>query len=213
MPTFRAPVWSAPTQAYHLGIEPGFVSQSAVELASDSTGGVTFKDTDAVLNITTNAIHALIEEGTANQWFAKLPSHEMLIKRVRHTFSVLPTSVHNRASLASVWMTPKQVSFVWRPETIEVAPPLLSFEESESESEASDDSGEQTEPEPDIPESNLPPVTIRDPEQMSREEYLLSRLRAAKARAQAEELRLQYFESTGRMPPDSESDETDEEED
>lgn len=210
MPVFRAPIWSAPTQAYHLGVEPSFVEQSSVDLASDSTGGVTFSDQDKVLNITTNALHALIDEGNTHQWFAKLPSHEMLMKRVRHTFSTLPTASHNKALLASVWMTPKQISFVWRPETVESGPPPLVFEESEDEQE-SVDSGEQTEPEPEIPESNLPPVAIRDDQRMSQEEYLLSRLRAAKARAQAEELRLQYFETTGRMPPDSESDETDEE--
>jgi len=53
-------------------------------------------------------------------------------------------------------------------------------------------------------------VALRDTVQESHEEYLLTRLRAAKARVEAEKMRMQYFETTGRMPPDSESDDEDE---
>jgi len=69
--------------------------------------------------------------------------------------------------------------------------------------ENSEDS--ENEVEPEIAESNLPPVALTDDASESHEEYLLTRLRAAKARMKAEQVRMQYFETTGRMPPDSES--------
>jgi hypothetical protein len=74
--------------------------------------------------------------------------------------------------------------------------PQISFE----------DSDEETEDEKvDIPESDLPTMELVDDAQETQEEYLLTRLRAAKARVEAEQIRMQYFETTGRMPPDSES--------
>ena len=75
---------------------------------------------------------------------------------------------------------------------------LIYFEDSESDGEES------------IAESNLPPVALRADRAASHEEYLLTRLRAAKARVEAEQIRMQYFEATGRMPPDSEDEDEDE---
>jgi hypothetical protein len=46
---------------------------------------------------------------------------------------------------------------------------------------------------------------LTDDAKETQEEYLLTRLRAARARVEAEQIRMQYFETTGRMPPDSES--------
>ena len=96
-------------------------------------------------------------------------------------------------------MTPKLLTFVWIPE-VSRAPPLC-IDDSES------DAGT----EPELEESSLPPVALKDIASQSQEAYLLSRLRAAKARVQEEQTRMQYFETTGRMPPDSESDEDEEE--
>ena len=64
----------------------------------------------------------------------------------------------------------------------------------------------------ELQESSLPPVALRDVASQSQEAYLLSRLRAAKARVEEERTRMQYFETTGRMPPDSDSDSEGEEE-
>ena len=47
-------------------------------------------------------------------------------------------------------------------------------------------------------------MELVDDAQETQEQYLLTRLRAAKARVEAEQIRMQYFEATGRMPPDSE---------
>jgi hypothetical protein len=62
----------------------------------------------------------------------------------------------------------------------------------------------------EIVDSALPPVALKDNTQQTHEEYLLTRLRAAKARVEAEQIRMQYFEATGRMPPDSDEEEEDE---
>ena len=42
-------------------------------------------------------------------------------------------------------------------------------------------------------------------------QYLLTRLRAAKARVEAEQIRMQYFEAMGSMPPESDEDEDEDE--
>ena len=75
--------------------------------------------------------------------------------------------------------------------------PQISFEDSESEGSSEGD-------EVEISESALPPVELVDDAQETQEQYLLTRLRAARARVEAEQIRMQYFEATGRMPPDSE---------
>jgi hypothetical protein len=212
---FQAPAWTASQQAYQIVIRTWFVEKSACALEQDTTGNTVFADMDSVHNVTDEVIHRLIKEGDANKWFAKLPSHEQLMKRVRHTFTNLPSSSHTAAVLTTLWLTPKQVTFVWRAEEREPPAPALAFEESDEEDgdgeEGEDDYSSEGD-EVDIPESNLPPVAIQDETKASQEEYLLSRLRAAKARVEAEQIRMMYFETTGHMPPDSDSeDESDDE--
>jgi hypothetical protein len=194
-------------------MRPWYLNEkSACALEQDTTGNTVFADMDSVHNITDDVIHRLIKEGDSNKWFAKLPSHEQLMKRVRHTFTNLPSSSHNSAVLTTLWLTPKQVTFVWRAEEREPPAPALAFEDSDEESEDGEDDYSSEGDQVDIPESNLPPVAIQDEKKASQEEYLLSRLRAAKARVEAEQIRMMYFETTGHMPPDSESeDETDDE--
>jgi hypothetical protein len=69
----------------------------------------------------------------------------------------------------------------------------------------SDSEGSSVGDEVEVTESELPPVELVDDSQQTHEEYLLTRLRAAKARVETEQIRMQYFEATGRMPPDSET--------
>ena len=162
-------------------------------------------DTDRVLNVTDLVVEQLINEGHANSWFAKLPSHEQLMKRVQNTFGSLATEAHNTAVVNLLLMTPKQLTLVWSPTTLaDAQPPPMYFEESDDSEHESD-----AEPEPEIGESNLPPVSLTDDSKQTHEQYLLTRLRAAKARVETEQLRMQYFETTGRMPPDSESESED----
>lgn len=211
---FQAPTWTASQQAYQIVVRPWYLEKCVSPLVQDSTGNTVFDDMDGVHNITDETVHRLIQEGDQNKWFAKLPNHEQLMKRVRHTFTNLPSSAHTVAVLTTLWLTPKQVTFVWRAETREPPAPALAFEDSEEEGDNGDDGSEYSTDgdEVDVPESNLPPVAIRDEGKASQEEYLLSRLRAAKARVEAEQIRMMYFETTGHMPPDSDSeDETDDE--
>jgi hypothetical protein len=120
------------------------------------------------------------------------------MKRVRHTFKSLARDDENAAALRTIILTPKQLTLVWEP-FVKQKPLLpISFEDS-------DDSDSSAGEEVELPESDLPPVQLTDDSQQSQEEYLLTRLRAAKARVEAEQIRMQYFEATGRMPPDSES--------
>ena len=197
MSTFKAPVWDASQAQYNIQV----TAECACSLGVDKTGAFTFKDSDELLNITDNILHALIAEGAANKWFARLPTHEQLMKRVKHSFATLPGVAHTDGVLSTIWMTPKQVTFIWRPEVRTQAPPPLEFEDSEDEDTAS------------IKESSLPPVAlVNGPNSpQNKEQYLLTRLRAAKARVEAEQIRMEYYEATGRMPPDSESDEEDDE--
>ena len=98
------------------------------------------------------------------------------------------------------------MTMVWTPMTPErpKIPPMC-FDDSDGEELHS-----ESESEPEIPESKLPPVELKDPNFLTKEEYLLTRLRAARARVEAEEIKMQYFESTGKMPPESDSEEDDE---
>jgi hypothetical protein len=169
-----------------------------VFIKKDTNGSTVFNDNDTLENYTDTVIHNLIDEGASGNWFAKLPSHDQLVKRVRHSFRTLAQDTDNSASLVTLLLTPKVVTFVWSP--MFVAPstvPQISFEDSESEGSSQGD-------EVEISESALPPVELVDDEQETQEQYLLTRLRAAKARVEAEQIRMQYFEATGRMPPDSE---------
>jgi len=197
MALFLQPRWDSAEAHYVIDTTPEFRSdkEDYVPITRDARGSTTFTDDDALHNITDDVVHALIEEGGTNKWFSKLPSHEQLMKRVRHTFANLASDAHNYACLGTVLMTPKQLTFVWTPLTSATAPAMY-IEDSEAE---------ETEPEPELQESNLPAVALRSSAQETREEYLLTRLRAAKARVEAEQIRMQYFEATGRMPPDSDS--------
>jgi hypothetical protein len=173
---------------------------SRVNLKRDSSASLTFENEEQVLEVVSALLHILLKEGGDNHWFAKLPSHEQLMKRVKHLFSNMPQgSEESQAYISSVFMNPKVLTLVWTPvQPLQQSQQGIYFEDSESDGEES------------IAESNLPPVALRADRAASREEYLLTRLRAAKARVEAEQIRMQYFEATGRMPPDSEEEDEDE---
>lgn len=199
--SFVPPTWDAANGHYIINLVPTFADKVRVFIKKDTTGSTVFNDNDAVENYTDNVIHNLIDEGASGNWFAKLPSHDQLVKRVRHSFKALAKDTENAAVLTTLLLTPKVVTFVWTPTY--VAPsstPQISFEDSESEGSEGSSEGDEVE----IPESALPPVELVDDAQQTQEEYLLTRLRAARARVETEQIRMQYFEATGRMPPDSE---------
>ena len=202
--SFAAPTWDSANGQYVIELLAGLSNKLLTFLTKDTNGSTVFKENDAVENFTDEVIHNLIEEGASNNWFAKLPSHEQLVKRVRHSFKRLASDNENAANLKTLLLTPKVVTFVWDPTFVNVpTTPQISFDDSESEGSSEGD-------EVEIPESALPPVELQDDVQQSREEYLLTRLRAARARVEAEQIRMQYFETTGRMPPDSEDEDEDE---
>lgn len=196
---FLSPTWDSSNSQYVIEVNPEFpLKETRVQINKDTNGSTVFSNPDSLENITDDIIHAMISEGNQGNWFSKLPSHDQLVKRVRHTFKRLSQDSENVSSLKSILLTPKQVTLVWEPYTFtDTAVPQISFD-SESESDSESNSNE-------IPESNLPPVKLTDDSKETHEEYLLTRLRAAKARVEAEQIRMEYFESTGRMPPDSDS--------
>lgn len=211
MPTvFTAPEWMSNESQYKLTVTEDYArslaANTSVGLKRDSAGSYTFSNQDQLLEVTSALLHSLLKEGSENNWFSKLPSHEQLLKRVKHTFLCLPEPNQTLAFVSCVYMNPKVLTLQWTP----VSPPPLPsaqvqqqgiyFEDSESE-------------EADITESQLPPVELRDNRLVSQEEYLLTRLRAAKARVEAEQIRMQYFEATGSMPPESDEEDEDEDED
>lgn len=198
--TFLAPKWDAGQGHYVIEVKESFTTNTRVALGRDSNGTPEFIDLDRLYNVTDSTIHKLLKEGDENKWFAKLPSHEQLMKRVRNSFKGEPTEKHNAVLLSTLLLTPKQITFLWSPVTHREEAPPMYIDESEG-----DDSESDAGTEPEISESNLPPVALTDDTQQTKEEYLLTRLRAAKARVEAEQIRMQYFETTGRMPPDSES--------
>jgi hypothetical protein len=195
--TFNPPVWDQTNSHYVINLLPIAYETTQVLIKKDTNGSTTFNDLDAVENITDSIIHNLIDEGASGNWFSKLPSHDQLMKRVRHTFLRLAKENENAAILNTLLLTPKQITLVWNPAVQVVSSPQIAFD---SDSEGSSD-GDEVE----VTESDLPPVELVDDSQQSQEEYLLTRLRAAKARVEAEQIRMQYFEATGRMPPDSDS--------
>ena len=201
--SFLSPKWDASQEQYVIETSKLFKNNTsmALLLAQDNRGNTVFSDLDALHNVTDSVVNSLIHEGANQKWFSKLPSHEQLMKRVRHTFSKLVVNGATMSGeLTAILMTPKQLTFVWSPS--EVVPPLyIDDSDSQSESNSETDVGVEA----DIQESNLPPVALVDDKHLSKEEYLLTRLRAAKARVETEQLRMMYFESTGRMPPDSDS--------
>jgi len=202
--SFVPPTWDASSSQYVINLVSAFSDKTRVFIKRDTNGSTVFNDSDAVENVTDAVIHNLIDEGSSGNWFSKLPSHEQLMKRVKHTFKSLSQESENAAVLQTLLLTPRQITLVWNPIVFESpAIPQISFENSETE-ESSEDEGVE------IPDSDLPPVKLTDDSQETHEEYLLTRLRAAKARVETEQIRMQYFEATGRMPPDSDS-ETEEE--
>lgn len=188
--SFVQPIWDPANGHYVIDL---LKKDIHVTINKDVSGNTIFSNTDKVENITHDIIHALIEEGSNGNWFSKLPSHDQLVKRVKHTFKNLANLSDNSAELKTLLLTPKQITFLWNPTTY-TNPLQISFDESESD-------GDQIE----ISESDLPPVRLTDDSEENQEEYLLTRLRAAKARVEAEQIRMEYFQATGRMPPDSES--------
>lgn len=199
--SFVPPVWDSVNNHYIIELLPAFMEGLRVLIKKDSTGSTVFSNADAVENITDSVIHKLIDEGSKGNWFSKLPSHDQLIKRIRHTFKNLAKESDNGANLSTLLLTPKQVTLLWNPLTFTPPKtmPQIEFDDSDSDSDSSQ--GDAVE----IPESDLPPVRLTDDAQETREQYLLTRLRAANARVEAEQIRMQYFEATGRMPPDSDS--------
>jgi hypothetical protein len=194
--SFIPPTWDASNSHYIINLLPATSEDTRVLIKKDSTGSTVFNDQDAVENITDRIIHNLITDGASGKWFSKLPSHEQLIKRVRHTFKRLAQGSENSATVNTLLLTPKQVTLVWEPATF-VQNNQIAFDSDSEESSQGD--------EVEVAESELPPVELVDDSQLTQEEYLLTRLRAAKARVEAEQIRMQYFEATGRMPPDSDS--------
>jgi hypothetical protein len=195
--SFVAPVWNSSDNHYVIELLSEFSETMVISIAKDANGNTVFSDDNTLENLTDTIIHALIEDGNEGKWFTKLPSHEQLVKRVRHTFKALAQDTNNVASPTNLFLTPKQVTIVWTPKTVNTVP-QISFDDSDSEASSDGD-------EVEVPESNLPVVQLTDDAKETQEEYLLTRLRAAKARVEAEQIRMQYFETTGRMPPDSDS--------
>jgi hypothetical protein len=199
--SFVPPTWDSANGHYVINLVPAFTDKMRVFIKKDTNGSTVFKDNDTLENYTDTVIHNLIDEGASGNWFSKLPSHDQLVKRVRHSFKALAQENENAAVLQTLLLTPKVVTLVWAPTYI--APsvgPQISFEDSESEGSEGSSEGDEVE----LSESALPPVELVDDVQETQEQYLLTRLRAARARVDAEQIRMQYFEATGRMPPDSE---------
>ena len=195
---FVSPKWDSAQNHYSIETTSDLRATMRSAINRNNVGSTVFSDTDDVHDRTVEVLHSLISEGSQNKWFTKLPSHEQLLKRVRHTFSSLGDSENNMAFLQTLLMTPKQLTLVWTPITVKEseAPPMY-FEDSDGE----------TESDVEVEDSALPPVSLTDDVKLTQEEYLLTRLRAARARVEAEQIKMQYFETTGKMPPDSDSEE------
>jgi hypothetical protein len=195
--TFNPPTWDSSNNHYIINLLPAIYEKTQVLIKKDTNGSTVFTDLDVVENITDAIINNLIEDGSAGNWFSKLPSHEQLMKRVRHTFKRLAQDSENAAVLNTLFLTPKQITLVWNPAVQVRSNPQISFDSDSEKSSVGD--------EVNVAESELPPVELVDDSQETQEAYLLTRLRAAKARVETEQIRMQYFEATGRMPPDSDS--------
>ena len=198
--SFNSPKWDAKESQYVIDSTEALKTKSQLAIGLNSSGSTVFLDEDKVHNITVEVLHSLISEGSENKWFTKLPSHEQLMKRHQHRFSSLADREKNTAFLENILMTPKTLTLVWSLITVKAKVPQMAFEDSEDELDS----------EPEVEESDLPPVELKDGSKVTQEEYLLTRLRAARARVEAEQIKMQYFEATGKMPPDSEDEEDDE---
>ena len=202
--SFVPPSWDAANGHYVINLLPAFADKVRTVIKKDTNGSTVFNDNDAVENFTDMVINNLIDEGSSGNWFAKLPSRDQLVKRVRHSFKSLAQDSDNSATLSTLLLTPKVVTFLWTPTFIAPSSvPQISFEDSDSEGSSEGD-------EVEISESALPSLELIDEAQETQEQYLLTRLRAARARVETEQIRMQYFETTGRMPPDSEDEDEDE---
>ena len=202
--SFVPPSWDAANGHYVINLLPAFADKVRTVIKKDTNGSTVFNDNDAVENFTDMVINNLIDEGSSGNWFAKLPSRDQLVKRVRHSFKSLAQDSDNSATLSTLLLTPKVVTFLWTPTFIAPSSvPQISFEDSDSEGSSEGD-------EVEISESALPSLELIDDAQETQEQYLLTRLRAARARVETEQIRMQYFETTGRMPPDSEDEDEDE---
>lgn len=198
--SFVSPKWDAENKHYFIESTETLRLETRVAISKDTKGSTVFTDSDEVHDITAEMIHDLIEEGDANRWFSKLPTHEQLMKRINHTFSKLSDENNNMAVVNNILMTPKLLTIVWTPITVkEDKGPQMYVDDS--------DDSDGMESEPEVANSHLPPVALKQSIEETQEEYLLTRLRAARARVEAEQIKMQYFEATGKMPPDSESDE------
>jgi len=196
--SFVQPVWDSTNNHYVIELLPAFSQTTDVSVGKDTGGNTIFTNTDHVENVSDRVIHNLIDEGQSGKWFTKLPSHDQLMKRVKHSFQSLLNNSENAALIVTLLLTPKQITFVWKPRFVDLkSGPQISFDDTESDNSSQGD-------EVEIPESDLPPVRLTDDSEESHEEYLLTRLRAARARVEAEQIRMEYFQATGRMPPDSE---------
>lgn len=206
---FVTPKWDAMNGYYTIETTVAYrnIKDNYISIMKDNIGSTVFTSLDELHNNTDTIVRELIKEGTTNKWFSKLPSHEHLIKRIRHTYTKLASDFDTKAGLSTIQMTPKQLTLVWTPMAIPISVPEKATVELPSLYFEDSDSDAGTEPE--LQDSTLPPVSLRDITQDSQEEYLLTRLRAANARVEAEQIRLEYFASTGRMPPDSDSDDED----
>ena len=198
--SFVSPKWDAENKHYFIESTETLRLETRVAISKDTKGSTVFTDSDEVHDITAEMIHDLIEEGDANRWFSKLPTHEQLMKRINHTFSKLSDENNNMAVVNNILMTPKLLTIVWTPISVkEDKGPQMYVDDS--------DNSDGMESEPEVANSHLPPVALKQSIEETQEEYLLTRLRAARARVEAEQIKMQYFEATGKMPPDSESDE------
>ena len=205
--SFVPPSWDAANGHYIINLLPAFADKVRTVIKKDNNGSTVFNDNDTVENFTDMVINNLIDEGSSGNWFAKLPSRDQLVKRVRHSFKSLAQDSDNSATLSTLLLTPKVVTFLWTPTFIAPSSvPKISFEDSDTEGSEGSSEGDEVE----ISESALPPVELVDDAQETQEQYLLTRLRAARARVETEQIRMQYFETTGRMPPDSEDEDEDE---
>ena len=194
MPCFAAPVWNATENHYVLDITEEYKPQTNVDIQLSNSNSTIFSNTDDLTEKTNQVVTHLIKEGEENKWFSKLPAHANLIKRVTNTFKNLAKSEEHHAFLSKVLMSPKSLVLIWEPFA----------KKKESTTGFTFDSDSEMESEPEISQSDLPPVPITATTRLTKEEYLLARLRAAKARLETEEIRMEYFETTGYMPPDSE---------
>jgi hypothetical protein len=210
---FLTPTWNPKDGHYMIEVANDYTNNrlNYLLISRDRLRNTVFTSNDALHNTTDAIVNTLIKEGAENKWFAKLPSHEQLMKRIQHRFTNLATDSDTMAYLSSVLMTPKLLTFVWKPVAVALPKPEEKMESSVQPPLYFEDSDSDVGTEPELQESALPPVSLRDTEQESHEQYLLTRLRAAKARVETERLRIQYFETTGRMPPDSDEEDEDEE--